>query len=77
MAVSIRLRRFGRRNSPAYRIVMTDSRNAAKGNFNEILGYYLPVQKKFDLDKTRYDYWLSKGVKPSDTVGQLVVKYGK
>src|SRR5574344_355041 len=39
--LKIRLQRTGRKNNPAFRIVLTDSKNAAKsGKFKEILGSY-------------------------------------
>ncbi|MBY0376838.1 30S ribosomal protein S16, partial [Patescibacteria group bacterium] len=41
--VKIRLQRIGRKNDPAFRVVLTDSKNSTKsGRFLEILGTYNP-----------------------------------
>jgi small subunit ribosomal protein S16 len=44
MAVKIRLRRVGRKKSPAYRIVVADSKSPRDGRFIEIIGQYAPRQ---------------------------------
>jgi small subunit ribosomal protein S16 len=41
--VKIRLRRMGARNSPYYRIVVSDSRRTARAEVLEELGSYDPV----------------------------------
>ncbi|RME26586.1 MAG: 30S ribosomal protein S16 [Deltaproteobacteria bacterium] len=76
MAVSIRLRRAGRRNRPFYHIVATDSRNPRDGAFLEKLGYYDPTARpaQFKLDLERYNDWIKKGARASDTVASLAAK---
>lgn len=71
----IRLQRVGKRNSPAYRVVLMDARHAAKsGSFLEILGSYNPQQGgALSLKKERISHWLSNGVQPSDTMHNLLV----
>jgi small subunit ribosomal protein S16 len=77
MAVHIRLARHGTKKSPYYRIVVTDSRNPRDGRFVEKLGAYNPVAepKTFDIQRSRYEYWRSKGAQPSATLVQLLKKY--
>ena len=79
MAVSIRLRREGTRNSPYYKVVVADSRSPRDGKFIEIIGTYDP--KKPDHNSTlkldRIDHWISQGAQPSDTVRSLVKKNRK
>ncbi|HEV3100087.1 MAG TPA: 30S ribosomal protein S16 [Candidatus Udaeobacter sp.] len=74
MAVSIRLRREGTKNSPYYKVVVTDRRSPRDGKFIEIIGAYDP--KKPDHNSTlkidRVEYWISKGAQPSDTVRSLI-----
>ena len=72
----IRLQRVGKRNNPAFRVVLTDKRNATKsGNFLEILGSYNPQHDgSLALKKDRISHWLSKGVQPSDTMHNLLVR---
>ena len=76
MAVSIRLRREGARNSPYYKVVVADSRSPRDGKFIEILGTYDP--KKPDHNSTlkldRIEHWISQGAQPSDTVRSLIKK---
>ena len=78
MAVRIRLRRTGRKKAPAYRIVVTDSRNPRDGKFIEIIGQYAPRsgEAALNLDVARANYWMDKGALPSDTVRSLLRKAG-
>jgi small subunit ribosomal protein S16 len=74
--VRIRLKRVGTTNSPAYRIVVADSRSPRDGKFIEELGTYLPLKKSnnFTLDVERADYWLKAGAQPSETVASFIKK---
>ena len=76
--LKIRLQRIGRKNDPAFRVVLTDSKNSTKsGKFLEILGTYNPKAKeasmetKFNTDRIKH--WLSKGAKLSDTMHNFLV----
>src|SRR5437764_14658212 len=79
MAVSIRLRREGTKNSPYYKVVVADRRSPRDGKFIEIIGAYDP--KKPGLNSTlkidRIEYWISKGAQPSDTARSLVKRNKK
>ena len=72
--VRIRLTRVGRKNAPAYRIVVTDRKAKANGKFIEIIGNYNPTEnpKEIVYKKDRYDYWTSVGAQPSDSVVKLI-----
>jgi len=72
----IRLTRMGRKKSPFYRIVVTDSRKRRDGGSIETIGSYNPMKDEAEikLDQERYDYWLSVGAKPSDRVKKLAGK---
>ena len=80
MAVRLRLKRFGRRNHPTYRLTAIERRNARDGKVLEELGHYDPRNKEasrqVDLKKERIAYWLSVGATPSDTVRALLEKGG-
>jgi small subunit ribosomal protein S16 len=80
LAVTLRLKRFGRLNHPTYRVVATDPRFPRDGRIIEAVGYYLPLmprkQEQFKLDAERVSYWLSVGARPSETVASLIVKSG-
>ncbi len=81
----IRLIRIGKKNAPSYRVVLIEKSAGPKsGKFLEVLGNYNPRlvvdkktgQKQLSLDGERIKYWLSQGVKTSDTVHNLLVKQG-
>ena len=74
--VRIRLKRVGTTNSPAYRIVVADSRSPRDGKFIEELGSYLPLKrdKNYTLNLERAEYWLKAGAQPSDTVASFIKK---
>jgi len=77
MAVKLRLKRIGARNTPIYRIVATDSRTKRDGRPIEELGTYNPVlqtEPNFDLNLERAEHWLSVGAQPSDTVRSFIRK---
>jgi small subunit ribosomal protein S16 len=74
--VSIRLRREGTKNSPYYRVVVTDQRSPRDGKFIEQVGVYDPRKtgSNSKLAVDRLDYWISQGAQPSDTVASLLRK---
>lgn len=78
MAVSIRLRRGGKRKQAQYRIVAADSRFSRDGRFLEILGHYNPhpEQEEVVVKRERLVYWLKEGAKPTDTVKSLFKRKG-
>ncbi|MBU2264792.1 30S ribosomal protein S16, partial [Patescibacteria group bacterium] len=69
----IRLTRIGKKNQPAYRVVLTEKTNPVRGKFIEILGSYNPRLKTKTLKAERIQYWLSKGAQTSATVHNLLV----
>lgn len=80
MAVTLRLKRFGRLNHPTFRVVATDPRFPRDGRIIEALGYYLPkmprAQEQLKLDADRVKYWLSVGARPSETVASMIKRSG-
>lgn len=70
----MRLQRIGRKNNPAYRVIVTDSRNAAKrGKSVDHIGSYEPKAGVFTIDADKARHWISKGVQVSDTVYNFLV----
>lgn len=73
MATVVRLTRMGRKKSPFYRIVVTDSRKRRDSGWIESIGYYNPMVEpeviKFDAE--RLNYWKSVGAKLSDRVARI------
>lgn len=74
----IRLQRTGRRNAPAYRIVVAEKTAPVKGRSVEVLGHYLPTRETpvVECDTAKASEWIKKGATPSDTVARLLSKNG-
>ena len=71
MSASIRLKKFGTKKRPYYRIVVIDNKAPRDGKTIEELGYYHPIEAEekqivFDAEKVRV--WINKGATVSDTV---------
>ena len=70
----IRLQRIGRKNEAHFRVVLTDSKNAAKsGKFQEILGSYNPKSGEVKFEADRIKHWMSGGAQASDTVNNFLI----
>lgn len=77
--VKIRLARIGRRNSPYYRIVVSDSRKTPRSAALEELGHYDPLERKNSqlvIDEELAIKWLMNGAVPSDSVKTLLKNQG-
>lgn len=76
MAVRIRLKRVGTKNTPVFRVVVADNRSPRDGKFIEEIGHYQPLRKgdNFTVNLERADYWISKGAQPSDTIASFLRK---
>lgn len=79
MAVSIRLRRIGRKKQPSYRVVVTDSSRPRDGQYIETLGFYNPRRQPAELrlDLEKVEAWVGQGAELSETVRSLVRKARK
>ena len=70
----IRLQRVGRKNQPSFRLVLTDSKNAAKsGKFLEILGSHNYRKEDTVLKGDRINHWIKMGAQLSDSANNLLV----
>ena len=76
--VKMRLFRMGDKKNPIYRVVVVDSRKAATGEYIECVGHYNPGSNPVELtiDNEKAQAWLAKGVQPTETVKNLLVKAG-
>ncbi|WP_062526487.1 30S ribosomal protein S16 [Demequina rhizosphaerae] len=74
MAVKIRLKRFGKKRAPFYRVVVMDSRTKRDGRAIEEIGKYHPTEEPsvIEIDSERAQYWLSVGAQPSEQVTALL-----
>jgi len=78
MAVSIRLKRFGKRGAPSYRVVVIDERRRRDGRQIDTIGIYQPKSDPATvrIDEEKALEWLQKGARPSATVRSLLSKQG-
>ncbi len=78
--VRIRLKRFGRKNRPFFRLGVFHGGTRRDGRAIEELGHYDPIvaeaDKKYSLNRERIGYWLSVGAKPSETVEAILLSQG-
>jgi small subunit ribosomal protein S16 len=75
VSVRIRLKRFGTKKKPFYRVVVMDSRTPRDGRVLEEIGIYHPTEKldkQFSVNEVKMKDWVAKGATPSNTVKQLL-----
>ena len=74
MAVVLRLKKFGSKKKPFYRIVAMTKSTKRDGRSLEELGHYDPKKgaNEVALDRERVEYWLKNGAKPSETVKSIL-----
>ncbi len=75
MSVRIRLKRFGSKKRPYYRIVVVDSRSPRDGRVIEEVGLYHPIEKEdkqVALKEERIKEWLGKGATPTEVVKKIL-----
>ena len=78
MAVKLRLKRFGKKKAPFYRVVVLDGRTKRDGRAIEEIGKYHPLNNPslIEIDSERALYWLSVGAQPSEQVKKLLTLTG-
>ncbi len=76
--VVIRLARGGAKKRPFYNLVVADRRKAPNGRFIERIGYFNPIaaggEKRLELDRARFDYWVAQGAQPSPRVADIIAQ---
>lgn len=79
--LKIRLSRGGRKNSPFYRIVVTNHTSPRDSKFLEKLGTYNPLlennkENRVVIDKERVEHWLAVGAQPTERVAPFLIALG-
>jgi small subunit ribosomal protein S16 len=75
VSVRIRLKRFGTKRRPFYRVVVMDSHTPRDGRVLEEVGIYHPIEKgekQVSLKVERVRDWMKKGAQPSALVRRLL-----
>jgi len=70
--LKIRLARAGKKNSPFFRVVLTEHTAPSKSGFKEVLGFYNPISKEFKINSVEnVKKYISHGTQLSPRVEKL------
>jgi small subunit ribosomal protein S16 len=72
--LKLRLKRTGRKRFPSYRLVIMENTSRRDGRPIDEVGYYNPINKQYKFDAEKIQKWLEHGVKPTQTVANLLKK---
>ena len=72
--IKLRLKKYGRKGQPCYRIVAMDSRKKRDGASIEELGFYNPMTDETHLKFQRIKARLEQGAQPTGTVYNILSK---
>ena len=78
MSTTMRLKRFGTKKRPYYRVVVQDNRIATSSKTIDEVGTYRPIEaeNQLTLDADKINSWIAKGVVVSPTVRDLLNSQG-
>ena len=78
MPIAMRLKRFGRKKKPFYRVIVANSKDPRQGRAVDDIGYYDPLADpaQIQINEEKALKWLKDGAQPSDTVRSLLSKSG-
>lgn len=77
MAAKMRLMRMGKKKQPFYRVVIVEDDAPRDSRYVDLVGWYNPVKEnQVSFDETKVLKWLGHGVKPTDTVRNLLSNSG-
>lgn len=72
--LKIRLKRFGRKKQPSYRIITIDSRKKRDGKGIEEIGFYNPITKQTKVKLEIIQKRLEEGAQMTKTVKNIINK---
>lgn len=72
--LKLRLKRVGRKRYPSYRLVIMENTCRRDGRPIDEVGYYNPISKQYNFEVEKIQKWLGYGVKPTETVLNLLKK---
>ena len=72
--IKLRLKKYGRKGQPCYRIVAMDSRVKRDGRSIEELGFFNPMTDETHLKFQRITARLKEGAQPSQTVKNILTR---
>ncbi|MEN9221340.1 MAG: 30S ribosomal protein S16 [Thermostichus sp. BF3_bins_97] len=74
--VKLRLKRYGKKRQPSYRIIAIESKTRREARPLEELGYYNPRTKETVLETGGLLKWLRYGAQPTETLEAILKKAG-
>nr|YP_009258738.1 ribosomal protein S16 [Cylindrocystis brebissonii]ANI25894.1 ribosomal protein S16 [Cylindrocystis brebissonii] len=74
--VKIRLKRYGRKQQPTYRIIAIDVQSRREGRALQEVGFYDPIKDVTHLNVPTVLALLQKGAQPTETVHHILQKAG-
>lgn len=74
--IKLRLKRYGKKRQPSYRIIAVESKTRRDTRPLEELGYYNPRTKETVLETGSLLKWLRRGAQPTDTLEEILKKAG-
>lgn len=73
----IRFQRIGRKNDPAFRMLVLEKTSSPKaGTFVDQVGTYNPKTKQFNADGAKIKDWIGKGAQVSPSLMNLLISKG-
>lgn len=73
--LKIRLKRFGRKKQPCYRIIIIDSRKKRDSKGLEEVGFYNPLTKQNKFNIKRIKQRLYEGAQMTKIVNNIISKF--
>ena len=73
--LKVRLQRIGKRGQAHFKVVVLEHTKKPQGEYLEQLGTYDPHAKKFVVDRSKVENWMTKGAQITPTVNNLMVNY--
>nr|YP_010196665.1 ribosomal protein S16 [Gracilaria cervicornis]UAD84062.1 ribosomal protein S16 [Gracilaria cervicornis] len=70
--LKIRLKRFGRKKQPSYRVVVIDSRQPRDGRAIEEIGFHNPITNKSQVNLKKARKRISEGAQATKKVQQII-----
>nr|AOM64621.1 ribosomal protein S16 [Riquetophycus sp.] len=70
--LKIRLKKFGRKKQPSYRIIAIDSRKRRDGKAIEELGYYNPFTKETKINMNKIQEKIEQGAQITEKIQFLI-----
>lgn len=73
MSIKIRLAKTGKKNAPAFKVVVAQTRTKRNGEFLDILGDFNPTMGgKPVIDRVKLEEWVKKGALITESVKKMI-----